>query len=78
MQSRITSVAMNPSEAIAALRKAGWSEVAIAKEVGSTQPTINRISREKTQPTYSLGNALVELAEQVDQAAANDDLKSAA
>lgn len=68
---------MNPSEAIAALRKAGWSEVAIAKEVGTVQSTINRISREVTQPTYVLGNALVQLAEQVDQAPANDDREAA-
>lgn len=69
---------MNPSEAIAALRKAGWSEVAIAKGVGSTQPTINRIGRGVSQPAYMLGRALVDLAES-DQLppSANDEQKAA-
>ena len=68
---------MNPSEAIAALRKAGWSEVAIAKGVGSTQPTINRISRGVSQPTYTLGRALVDLAESEPLPPANDEREAA-
>ena len=56
---------MNPSDAIAALRTAGLSEVAIARQVSSTQPTINRIARGVSHPSYALGKALVDLAEQV-------------
>lgn len=53
---------MRPSDAIAALLQLpGWTETRIAKEVGSTQPTINRIKRGGS-PSWATGEAIVDLA----------------
>ena len=54
---------MNPSEAIAHLKRAGLTEVAIAAKVGSRQSTINRIGNGVLkEPSYRIGKALVDLA----------------
>lgn len=53
---------MNPSNAIAHLKLAGMTEVAIAAKVGSRQSTINRILHGGMKPNYELGKALVDLA----------------
>lgn len=52
---------MTPTQAIAALRSAKWSETEIAEAVGANQSTINRISR-GVDPFWSLGQALIGLA----------------
>lgn len=57
-----------PTNAVQALRKAGWTEAAIAKEVGSQQSSIHRIGHGR-EPGYLLGKALVDLAERVKQEA---------
>ena len=57
---------MDPSTAIAALIDTGLTEAVIARRVGSTQSTINRVRNRKQQPNYALGRALVELASHSD------------
>ncbi len=64
---------MNPSQAIAALRAAGFSEVTIATEVHTTQSSINRIGRGEMQPNYTVGKALVDMAEGLNAPAADLD-----
>lgn len=51
---------MTPSNAITALISAGWTEAGIAEEVGTSQPTINRI-RHGAQPRFQLGTDLLAL-----------------
>lgn len=52
---------MNPSQAIEALRKNGWTDSRIADDVGTFQSTITRIR--KGMPTaWELGNDLIQLA----------------
>lgn len=53
---------MNPSDAIETLMADGMTERAIAAALNVHQATINRIRRQKVQPTYETGKALVELA----------------
>lgn len=54
---------MSPSEAIGHLKRAGLTEQSIAGKVGASQSTINRVLH-GMQPTYGLGKALVDLAQQ--------------
>jgi IS30 family transposase len=54
---------MQPHEAIAALLAAGETETAIAKAVGVSQSTINRIRHRGHSPRFDLGAALIQLAE---------------
>ncbi|PJL41040.1 hypothetical protein B9Y78_08015 [Stenotrophomonas maltophilia] len=67
MPNGIQSVAMDPSNAIEALREAGLTEKAIGSLVGVGQSTINRIRHGQMVPNYPLGRALVELAERSKQ-----------
>lgn len=67
---------MNPSEAIAHLKRAGLTEKAIGLTVGANQSTINRIAK-GTQPNYELGQALVRLAEATEIPPAADRLEAA-
>ncbi|KAF1005447.1 MAG: hypothetical protein GAK28_03199 [Luteibacter sp.] len=54
---------MSPSDAIHLLLSQKWTEARIAAAVGTSQPTINRI-KQGTAPRYSLGEALIRLANQ--------------
>jgi IS30 family transposase len=54
---------MQPHEAIAALLAAGETETSIAKAVGVSQSTINRIRHRGHSPRFDLGAALIQLAE---------------
>lgn len=54
---------MKPSEAIEQLLALDMTEAAIGDAVGARQSTINKIKREDMQPNYTLGKALVDLAE---------------
>lgn len=56
---------MNPQTAVLILTEAGWSEQRIAAEVGTSQPTINRIKAGRQRASYAVGVALVELAAKV-------------
>jgi DNA-binding XRE family transcriptional regulator len=54
---------MSPSDAIAALLQLpGWTETRIAKEVGTSQPTVNRI-KGGSEPSWKTGEAIVQLAQ---------------
>ena len=68
---------MTPSQAIAYLKRAGLTEVAIATAVGSRQSTINRIANGAQLPNWELGQALVRLAESTQLAAADDQPQAA-
>jgi len=52
---------MNAQHAIKQLRKAGWSDAAIAKAVGCSQPTITRIRNSKSDPRESTARELHKL-----------------
>jgi hypothetical protein len=54
---------MTPNEAVIALYKAWKSDPAIARRVGSSQSTINRIRRGRIKCDYDLGVRLVSLAQ---------------
>lgn len=54
-----------PAEAVETLRAAGLTEATIAARVGTRQSTINKIRRGLMNPTYAVGKALVDLAEQI-------------
>lgn len=48
--------------ALNGLAERGWSETKIAQEVGTTQPTINRIKKGKTRsPSYEVGAGILSL-----------------
>jgi|GEM_PF-2927942 len=50
-------------EIIAELKKAGWTQTAIAKECGVSQAAINQIKLGSTkEPSHSVGEKLIELA----------------
>lgn len=51
-----------PSEAVRRLISAGWSEARIAKEVGTSQPTIHRVKHGQKSVAFEVGLALVRLA----------------
>jgi len=53
----------SPQQAVQALVKAGWSESRIAKEVGTSQPTIHRLKRGSQKTVaFEVGAALLRLA----------------
>ncbi len=56
---------MTPQDAIAVLLKAKWTEMQIGKAVGVSQPVINRVHRGLAETRYSVGKALVDLAQSV-------------
>lgn len=51
---------MTPSQAIQSLLDAGCTEAGIAKAVGTSQPTINRIKK-GSAPRYEVGARLMAL-----------------
>ncbi|MBB4722720.1 helix-turn-helix domain-containing protein [Xanthomonas euvesicatoria] len=51
-----------PAQAVLRLVEAGWSESRIAKEVGTSQPTIHRIKHGQRSVAFEIGTALVRLA----------------
>lgn len=54
------------SKAIADLNSAGYSDGEIAKQAGTTQPTINRIKNLKHKnPGFSIGQAILDLKKRV-------------
>ncbi|MDG4550758.1 MAG: helix-turn-helix domain-containing protein [Candidatus Contendobacter sp.] len=53
---------MNAQHAIEKLRADGWTDAAIARRVGCSQPTITRIRNGKTDPRESTARALEELS----------------
>lgn len=55
---------MNPTDAVKTLLAAGLTESQIADDVGSSQPTINRIKGGQVC-TYDLGIALIAKARKV-------------
>ena len=57
---------MTPSEAIAILLAAGWTETQIGDASGSRQSVVNRIKHGKMTPNWETGAALVELASRDD------------
>ena len=63
---------MTPSEAANALHRIWKSDPKIARCVGSTQSTINRIRRGRIKCDYQLGVALIRLAESEQARAAGE------
>jgi len=55
--------APTPTQAVLKLVRAGWSESRIAKEVGTSQPTIHRVKHGQKSVAFDIGLALVRLAE---------------
>ncbi|KAB7767602.1 helix-turn-helix domain-containing protein [Xanthomonas maliensis] len=53
----------NPTQAVLQLVRAGWSESRIAKEVGTSQPTIHRVKHGQKSVAFDIGVALIRLAE---------------
>ncbi|WP_180313790.1 helix-turn-helix domain-containing protein [Xanthomonas hortorum] len=51
-----------PTQAVLRLVEAGWSESRIAKEVGTSQPTVHRIKHGQRSVAFEIGTALVRLA----------------
>jgi transcriptional regulator with XRE-family HTH domain len=68
---------MTPEHAVHLLLKSGWTQIDLALEVGTSQPTIHRIKSgaNRRGVPFELGTALIALAEalprpeQVDAAA---------
>lgn len=56
---------MTPAEAIEVLKGAGLTEASIAAKVQVRQSTINKIRHGLMSPSYALGKALVDWAEDV-------------
>lgn len=54
---------MTPQEAVLKLGECDWTEARIAREVGTSQPTIHRIKHGSQRVTFDVGTKLVELAE---------------
>ena len=52
---------MNAKHAIEKLRNDGWSDAAIAKAIGCSQPTITRIRNGKSDPRESTASKLNKL-----------------
>lgn len=52
---------MKPADAVRYLLAADWSEDRIASEIGSSQPTVNRIKRGR-QVLWEVGSAVIALA----------------
>lgn len=53
---------MNAQHAIAKLRADGWTDAAIARAIGCSQPTITRIRNGKSDPRESTARALEQLS----------------
>lgn len=73
MHMDIFSLPMTPAQAIDKLQRAGMTEAAIASQVGVLQSTVNRIKHGR-DPHWSLGNALVRLA-QAGKRASSDHIR---
>ncbi len=60
---------MTPQEAVLALIDSGWSESRIAREAGTSQPTIHRIKRGAMSrgPSFAVSQAVIELSLRVAQ-----------
>lgn len=58
---------MTPQDAVHRLNAAGWSESRIARQVGTSQPTIHRIKHGKQRrgAGFEVCAALLELARQL-------------
>lgn len=56
---------MTPAEAIEVLKSSGLTEAAIASKVGASQSAVNKIRHGVMSPTYPLGKALVDWANEV-------------
>ncbi len=72
---------MTPKQAVQTLVHAGWSEARIAKEIGTSQPTIHRIKRGHDRAAYQTVKSLLALVERVvpaDKPAANQESSHAA
>lgn len=55
---------LTPHQAVAYLAEAGWSESRIAREAGTSQPTIHRLKHGKQlNVSFDVGLRLVRLAE---------------
>lgn len=55
---------MDPSSAVARLLSQGMSEQGIAAALKINQSTVNRIRRGVVTPSYGVGKALIDLAQQ--------------
>lgn len=65
---------MTPTEAVHALKQRGISEMRIAKAVGASQPTINRLNRGKTADcSFELGERLIAYATSVSNGLLSSD-----
>jgi predicted transcriptional regulator len=53
------------SKAIADLNSAGYTDGDIAKQAGTTQPTIYRIKNNQQNPRFSIGQAILDLRKRV-------------
>jgi DNA-binding NarL/FixJ family response regulator len=64
---------MNPQTAVATLIALGWSESRIAKEVGTSQPTVHRIKHglQRRGVSFETAKAVIDLAESEQTAAAD-------
>ncbi|MEB1136037.1 helix-turn-helix domain-containing protein [Xanthomonas campestris pv. campestris] len=58
-----------PAQAVLKLVQAGWSESRIAKEVGTSQPTVHRIKHGQKSVAFGVGLALVRLADSLPDSA---------
>lgn len=57
---------MTPQQAVQALVKNGWSEARIAREIGTSQPTVHRIKRGHDGAAYKTVKSLLALAAAVE------------
>lgn len=59
---------MTPQTAVNHLLAHGWSEARIAREIGTSQPTVHRIKHGHQGAAYRTVSKLIELAATVGQA----------